>query len=181
MKMAKKIWFGSLASLPLLIALAVPAAAQDRMADKTADAIRHQLVTLPYYNVFDWLDGEVHPDGSVVLRGEVVDPSTRSDAEWRAKKIEGVTNVINEIKILPPGSMHNRYRIALYRAIYRYDSPLFRYSNQAVPPIHIVVDNGRVTLKGAVSSAIDSQLAYTAARHVSGLFDVQNELQVVGE
>jgi hyperosmotically inducible protein len=180
--MLKKIWLGSLVGVSLLIVLAVPGRAQDRtMSDLTADSIRHQLATLPYYNVFDWLEGEVRPDGSVVLRGEVVEPSTRADAEWRVRKIEGVTSITNEIKVLPPGSTDNRYRIALYRAIYRYDSPLFRYSTQAVPPIHIVVDNGRVILKGAVSSATESQLAYTAARHVAGLFDVQNELQVVTE
>ena len=180
--MLKKIWVPSLVSFSLLIALAVPGRAKERiMTEGAADAIRHQLVTLPSYNVFDWLDGEVRPGGSVVLRGEVLEPLTRADAEWRVRKIEGVTSVTNEIKVLPPGSTDNLYRIALYRAIYRYNSPLFRYSTQVVPPIHIVVDNGRVTLKGAVSSASDSQLAYTAARQVSGLFDVQNELQVVTE
>jgi len=178
--MLKNIWFPSLVSFSLAIAFAVPGRAQDQVnTDRTADAIRHQLVTLPNYNVFDWLDGEVRPDGSVVLRGEVLEPSTRADAEWRVKKIEGVTGVTNEIKVLPPGSTDNLYRVALYRAIYRYDSPLFRYSTQVVPPIHIVVENGRAILKGAVSSASESQLAYSAARQVSGLFDVGNELQVV--
>jgi len=180
--MLKKIWFGSFVGFSLLIVLSVPGRAQDgMMTERASAAIRQQLVTLPYYNVFDWLDGEVRPDGSVVLRGEVIEPSTRADAEWRVRKIEGVTSVTNEIKVLPPGSTDNLYRVALYRAIYRYNSPLFRYSTQVVPPIHIVVDNGRVVLKGAVSSASESQQAYTAARQVSGLFDVQNELQVVTE
>jgi hyperosmotically inducible protein len=180
--MLKKIWLGSFVGLSVLIVQAVPVRAQDgTMTERAAAAIRHQLVTLPYYNVFDWLDGEVRPDGSVVLRGEVIEPSTRADAEWRVRKIEGVTRVTNEIKVLPPGSTDNLYRVALYRAIYRYNSPLFRYSTQVVPPIHIVVDNGRVVLKGAVSSTSESQQAYTAARQVSGLFDVQNELQVVTE
>jgi hyperosmotically inducible periplasmic protein len=180
--MFKRIFFGLLLGFSFLIARAVPGSAQDRLAAEGSTlAIRHQLVTLPYYNVFDWLDGEVRPDGSVVLRGEVIEPSTRLDAAARVRKIEGVTSVINEIRVLPPGSTDNVYRIALYRAIFRYSSPLFRYSTQAVPPIHIVVDNGRATLKGVVSSASESQLAYTAARQISGLFDVQNELQVVTE
>ena len=74
--------------------------------------------------------------------------------------------------------MDDQLRIALYRAIYRYDYPLFRYATQAIPSIHIIVKNGRATLKGVVANQMDSQLAYTAARGVSGLFEVKNELQI---
>jgi hyperosmotically inducible protein len=96
----------------------------------------------------------------------------------RVRKIEGVTKVVNEIKVLPPGSADNELRVALYRAVFRYSSPLFRYATQSIPPIHIIVDNGRATLKGVVASASESQLAYTAARQVFGLTDVRNELRV---
>src|SRR4051794_22328714 len=64
--------------------------------------VRHELATLPYYGVFDWLEFEAQPDGTVVLRGQVVRPSTKSDAEARLKQIEGVKNVSNEIEVLPP-------------------------------------------------------------------------------
>src|SRR5688500_19654523 len=62
--------------------------------------VRHELVTLPYYGVFDWLEYEVQPNGTVTLRGQVVRPSTKSDAEGRVKEIEGVTSVINQIETL---------------------------------------------------------------------------------
>ena len=175
--MLKKMLLGSLVGLGLLVTLAVPGIAEGRAATAES-AIRHELVTLPYYNVFDWLDGEIRSDGSVVLRGQVTAPSTREDAEMRVRKIEGVTQVVNEIKVLPPGSADNDLRVAIYRAVFRYSSPLFRYSTQSIPPIHIIVDNGRATLKGVVATASESQLAYTAARQVFGLTDVRNELRI---
>ena len=140
--------------------------------------VRHQLVMLPYYNLFDWLEGEVKPDGTVILRGQVVRPTTKSDAETSVREIEGVTKVVNEIEVLPLSPNDDRLRRALYRAIFNFNSPLFRYALQAVPPIHIIVKNGRATLKGIVASEADSQLAYTKARGVPGLFEVKNELRV---
>ena len=139
-----------------------------------AKRVRHELVMLPYYGVFDWLEGEVNPDGSVILRGEVVRPSLKSDAEFRVKRIESVTNVVSEIRVLPLSPMDDGLRIALYRAIFY--SSLARYSLGAVSPVHIIVRNGRATLKGVVGSEMDKQLAYMSARGVPGLFDVKNEL-----
>jgi hyperosmotically inducible protein len=143
--------------------------------------VRHELVTLPYYGVFDWLEYQVQSDNTVVLRGQVVRPSTKSEAEARVKSIDGVSKVVNEIQTLPLSPHDDRLRIALYRTIYGWNSPLFRYATQAVPPIHIVVDRGRATLKGVVASRGDSNLAYIRARGVPGLFDVKNELQVESE
>ena len=141
-----------------------------------AKRVRHELVMLPYYSVFDWLEGEVKPDGSVILRGEVVRPISKSDAEFRIKRIESVTNVVNEIDVLPLSTMDDGLRIALYRAVFYSNSSLARYSLGAVSPIHIIVQNGRVTLKGVVASEMDKQLAYLSARGVPGLFEVKNEL-----
>ena len=145
---------------------------------KILDEIRKELVTLPWYDVFDWLEGEFRGDGTVVLRGETVRPTLKKDAEARVQKVEGVQKVINEIEVLPLSPNDDQLRVALYRAIYKYDSPLFRYATQAVPPIHIIVKNGRVTLKGVVATEMDSQLAYTAARGVPGAFEVTNQLRV---
>jgi BON domain-containing protein len=169
-----------------LILLSVALAAQVSIQAKATPQgrvireIRHELVTLPYYGVFDWLEGEVRPDGTVVLRGEVVRPSTKKEAEARLKGIEGVDRVINEIEVLPVSPNDDRLRVALYRALFNWNSPLFRYATQAVPPIHIIVKNGRATLKGVVATQQDKQLAYMKARSVPGLFDVKNELQVEG-
>jgi hyperosmotically inducible periplasmic protein len=143
--------------------------------------VRHELVTLPYYGVFDWLEFEARPDGTVILRGQVVRPVTKSDAEGRVKEIDGVKNVSNEIQALPPSPQDDRLRLALYRALYNWDSPLFRYATQAIPAIHIIVDRGRATLKGIVESKGDAQLAYMRARAVPGLFDVKNNLIVESE
>jgi hyperosmotically inducible protein len=143
-----------------------------------AEAVRHQLVTLPYYGVFDWLEGTVMPDDSVVLRGQVTRPATKSDAEARALRLEGVVNVVNEIEVLPVSSSDDSIRIAIYRAIFKSNGPLFQYATRAVPPIHIIVKNGRATLKGIVLNDMDRQLAFTTARNVPGVFEVKNELAV---
>ena len=143
--------------------------------------VRHELVTLPYYGVFDWLEYVVQPDNTVVLRGQVVRPTTKSDAENRVKDIEGVSRVVNEIEVLPLSANDDRLRRALYRAIYGTNSPLFRYATQAVPPIHIVVRNGRAVLKGIVANKGDANLAYIRARGVPGLFEVKNELKIESE
>src|ERR1051326_6808225 len=63
--------------------------------------VRHELVTLPYYGVFDWLTYQVQNDGTVILQGQVVRPSTKSDAEGRVKDIDGVRGVVNQIEVLP--------------------------------------------------------------------------------
>lgn len=143
--------------------------------------VRHELVTLPYYGVFDWLEYEVQNNGTVILRGQVVRPTTKSDAEGRVKDIDGVTGVVNQIEVLPVSPSDDRARRALYRAIYNFNSPLFRYATQSVPPIHLVVKRGHAVLKGVVANRADAQQAYIRARGVPGLFSVKNELIVEGE
>jgi hyperosmotically inducible protein len=142
------------------------------------EEIRHQLVMLPYYNVFDWLQADVSPGGAVTLMGEVTRPTTKDDAVARVKKLEGVTQVVDKIEVLPLSSMDDQLRLALYRSIFNYNSPLFRYATQSVPPIHIIVENGHATLKGVVANATDSQMAYMKASGVPGVFEVRNELKV---
>ena len=141
-----------------------------------ADEVRHQLVTLPYYNVFDWLGAEVLPDDTVILEGQVTRPILKSDAEARVRSLESVAKVENKIEVLPLSTMDDEIRIATYRAIFKYNSPLFQYSVRAVPPIHILVKNGHVTLKGVVANQMDRQLAEMAARQVPGVFSVDNQL-----
>ena len=149
-----------------------------RIGRTLASAIGHELVTLPQFEVFDWLEAELETDGRVILRGEVVRPAIVSDAEYRVRQLDGVIGVINDIKVLSVSARDRDLRIALYRAIYNYESPLFRYAIRVMPPIHIIVENGRATLKGAVASDEESQLAYTAAREVPGVFEVRNELRI---
>lgn len=154
---------------------------QNMLTASVVRTVRHELATLPYYGVFDWLEFQTLPDNTIVLRGQVVRPTTKSEAEARVKDIDGVSKVVNEIQVLPPSPSDDRLRIALYRAIYDWNSPLFRYATQSIPPIHIIVDRGHATLRGIVATKADAQIAYMRARAVPGLFDVTNELQIESE
>ena len=149
-------------------------------AGAIAREVRHELLSdLPYYTVFDWIEFEVLPDNTVVLRGQVTaPPDTKSRAEDVVRDVEGVTRVVNEIKVLSASPSDARLRRALYREIYGFDSPLFRYGIGSRQGIHIIVDGGRATLKGIVDSQGDKDLAYARARSVPGLFAVNNELIV---
>ncbi len=142
--------------------------------------IRHELLTLPWYGVFDWLEGNVGPDGQVSLRGWVVRPTTKSDAEARVKEIEGVNGLKSDIQVLPLSPNDDRIRRALYNTLFNGNSQLFRYALGANPSIHIIVNNGKVVLKGLVSSEADRNYANIKARGVSGVFEVKNELEVEG-
>jgi hyperosmotically inducible protein len=120
----------------------------------------------------------VRADGTVALRGYVVRPTTKSEAEARIKDIEGVERVVNEIEVLPVSQNDDRLRLAIYRALFSQNSPLFRYGHRAVSPIHIIVKNGRAILKGVVATEQEKQIAYTRARSVPGLFEVKDELRI---
>lgn len=176
MTVTNKRILGIGAAVLLLAAAAVAAQGPNDINPKMSDHVRKALVTLPYYGVFDNLEYKI--DGSTItLSGQVVRPTTRSDAEHRVAKIEGVDRVVNNIEVLPLSSLDNSIRARTYRAVFRTGS-LYRYAMGANPSIHIVVDNGRVTLEGVVSNKMDSQLAYMAANGVPGVFHVTNNLRV---
>lgn len=148
----------------------------DRIRNRIEREVRHELVMLPYYGVFDNLAFKV--DGNVVtLLGQVTRPTLKSDAEGAVKDIEGVDRVVNQIEVLPLSPMDDQIRLATYRAIYG-DSVLSRYGIQAVPPIHIIVKNGNVSLVGVVATQGDKDIAGVRARGVSGVFNVDNQLRV---
>jgi BON domain-containing protein len=139
--------------------------------------VGHRLRMLPYYSVFDLFKYSVN-GYQVTLDGAVTQPWLKSDAEKEVKAIEGVNHVINNIKVLPLSPSDDRIRLAEYRAIYG-QSALFRYAEQAVPPIHIIVENGHVTLEGVVDTAADKTIAEIKAKSVPGVFSVTDNLQVV--
>jgi hyperosmotically inducible protein len=140
------------------------------------DHVRHQLVMLPYLNVFDDISFRV--DGSkVTLFGEVTRPVLKSDAENVVKRVEGVASVENEIEVLPLSQFDDRIRLQTARAIYGYPA-LQRYALGTQPSIHIIVKNGNVTLLGSVSTDMDKQLAFMRANGVPGVFAVNNQLQI---
>lgn len=145
---------------------------------RIAHQVRHELVMLPYYGIFDDLAFRV--DGTTVtLLGAVTQPVLKSDAENVVKRVEGVTNVVNNIEVLPPSPMDDQIRRAEFRAIYGDPSLGMKYGYQALPPIHIIVKNGHVLLEGVVDSQFDKTLINTRANAVPNVFSVTNNLQVV--
>jgi hyperosmotically inducible periplasmic protein len=149
----------------------------DANENRIAKEVRHQLVTLPYYGVFDDLAFRV--EGSkVTLLGAVTRPTLKSDAENVTKRVEGVTQVDNRIEVLPLSSMDDQIRIAEYRAIFGDPVLSTRYGFRAVPSIHIIVKNGNVTLEGVAANQGDKDLINIRANGVPNVFKVTNDLQV---
>lgn len=138
--------------------------------------VRHELVMLPYLNVFDDISFRI--DGNTVtLFGEVTRPVLKSDAGNAVKHVEGVARVDNQIEVLPLSRFDDGIRLRTARAIYGYPA-LQRYGLGTQPSIHIIVKNGNVTLMGFVSSNMDKQLAFVRANAVPGVFAVNNQLQI---
>jgi hyperosmotically inducible protein len=167
------------AAIALTIALVTPAPAQetDARTRRVQTEVQHELITLPYYGVFDNLAFVVEKGGTVRLLGQTIRPTLKSDAEKRVKKIPGVDTVINEIEVLPLGGADNDIRLLVYRNIYR-TSSLERYGLQVNPSIHIIVKNGRVALEGVVDTEADKTVAGLKAREIGGVFEVKNNLRV---
>src|ERR1700692_3048578 len=172
----------ALASLLAMITLGM---AQDAPRDqpsaksqeRVVKEVRHELLMLPYFGVFDYIAFKV--DGyNVTLLGQVVRPTLKSDAENAVKHSEGVEKVDNQIEVLPPSPMDDRLRLILYRAIYGYPA-LEKYALGVQKPIRIIVKNGRVTLEGVVDSEADKNLAGLRVKPVPGIFSVTNNLRVV--
>ena len=148
-----------------------------RASERIAKEVRHELVMLPYLDVFDNLAYKV--DGyNVTLMGQVTRPTLKSDAENVVKKIEGVERVDNQIEVLPVSPMDDRLRLRLYQAIYGY-APLQKYALGVIRPIRIILKNGNVNLEGVVDNEGDKNIAGIRANGVSGIFSVKNNLQVV--
>jgi hyperosmotically inducible protein len=147
---------------------------------KLVKEVRHQLVMLPYYSVFDDIGFTVN-GGNVTLVGEAVQPVLKDDAGKVVKKVEGVTSVSNNIEVLPLSANDDRIRRGVYRAIY--GDPLLstRYGFQALPSIHIIVKNGNVRLEGVVANEMDRSVANIRANAVPGVFKVENDLKIEGK
>jgi hyperosmotically inducible protein len=166
--------------LPLLLALFMVAAFPSRTGGQTSDRslferVAEAVITCPQYGVFDSIDVDVQ-DRVVTLSGRVTNPKKKDEIEKRVQKIDGVRSLANEIGVLPvsPADDELRYRIA--RAIYNH--PMFwMHGQRAVPPIHIIVEQGRVTLTGLADSETQRTMAASLAQ-VSGSFSVTNRIKV---
>jgi len=186
----KKIGFALLAGTMLLSGALAAKDKDDKHMDpfvtgpvsesKLIQEVRHKLVMLPYYGVFDDIGFNVN-GGTVTLVGEVTQPVLKDDAGRTVKSIEGVTNVVNNIEVLPLSPNDNQIRRAVYRAIYGDPVLSTRYGYQAIPSIHIIVKNGNVRLEGVVANEMDRDICNIRANAVPGVFKVQNDLRVEGK
>lgn len=171
-------------TLCLLLALVTISFAQDAQRDQASPKaeeritreVRHELLMLPYFGVFDYIAYKVN-GYNVTLLGQVARPTLKSDAENVVKHIEGVEKVDNQIEVLPPSPADDRIRRQLYRAIYGYPS-LQKYALGVQQPIRIIVKNGNVSLEGVVDNEGDKNTAGIRAKGVPGTFSVNNNLQV---
>jgi hyperosmotically inducible protein len=178
-----RLLFGfALPALLLSVAVITPASAPASAGQETkanqnlVREVRHQLLLLPYYTVFDNLAFKVDGD-HVTLEGQVTRPTLKSDAEAAVKTIEAISGVTNNIEVLPPSPMDDQLRRALYRAIYG-DPQLSKYGWSSMPSIHIIVKSGHVSLEGVVDNDTDKNLAGLRANSVPNVFEVKNNLVV---
>ena len=164
-----------------LIELALPAQTRrevpQRATERIQREVRHEILMLPYYGVFDNISYKVE-GYNVTLMGQVVRPTLKTDAERVVKRIEGVEKVDNQIEVLPVSPMDDQLRLRLYRAIYGFGA-LERYALPVVKPIRIIVKNGNVVLEGVVDSEADKNMVNLRAKSVSDVFSVTDHLRVV--
>jgi hyperosmotically inducible protein len=163
----------------LAAGLWMPAAAAVTQAELVRE-VRHHLVLLPYYGIFDNLEFKVDANGRVTLLGQVRNPTLKDDAGRVVQSISGVHGVTNNIEVLPLSPNDDRIRQETYRAVYSFPS-LQKYAIMAVPSIHIIVKNGHITLTGIVDNQSDKDAAGLRANGVPGAFSVQNDLRAASQ
>jgi hyperosmotically inducible protein len=157
----------------------LPARESQQSENRISKNVRHEILSLPYFDVFDNITFRVE-GSAVTLMGQVTRPTLKSDAESAVKEIEGVESVANEIEVLPLSTFDDHLRIALFRSIYGAGS-LQRYALPVIKPIRIIVKNGHVTLEGVVNNEGDKDLVNIRAHGVHGVFSVVNNLQVASD
>jgi hyperosmotically inducible periplasmic protein len=169
-------WTNLALAIALMTAPALLQAETSNTPKPLDEQVRHELIMLPYFGVFDNLGFRVDGD-KVTLMGQVTRPTLRSDAERVVKRIAGVASVDNQIELLPLSRFDDRIRLATLYAVYR-NSMLYRYGMDPVAPIRIIVKNGNVTLEGSVATQSEKSVAGMVANGVPGVFSVTNDLQV---
>lgn len=167
------------ASLVILTALAVPAWAQDaRKDDEIFKDVQDQVLSYAQFTIFDDVGANIE-NGVVTLVGKVTMPFKRDDIARRIAKVPGVVRVDNRISVLPVSIYDDDLRYSIARAIYG-SSAFWPYASMANPPIHIIVERGRVTLTGVVATEVDRMLARSLASSL-GAFSVTSELKTDAE
>jgi len=167
-----------IAAVTVVLALSAPAWAADRKDLQIVNDVSKQVLTYPQFSIFDTVHMQMN-EGLVTLTGKVTMPYKKTDIEKRVAKVDGVHQVINQITVLPVSQFDDELRFRIARAIYG-NSNFWNYGSMANPPIHIVVENGHVTLDGVVNSNTDRMLARSIASSF-GAFSVTNDLNTDAE
>ena len=167
-----------IATTIVMLAMSAPAWAQDRENLEIYRDVSKQVLRYPQFTIFDSVHAQVQ-EGVVTLSGRVTMPYKRDDIARRVARVEGVDDVRNEVTVLPVSQFDDELRLRISRAIYG-NSNFWRYGAMVNPPVHIIVENGRVTLEGVVNSNIDRMLARSIAGSFNA-FKVTNDLKTDAE
>jgi hyperosmotically inducible protein len=154
----------------------IQVATDDFTPPQMLEKARKEVVTYYGYGIFDNVQLEAQGD-KLIVSGQVTQPFKKSDLGNILARVRGVATLENNLEVLPISAFDDNLRVRVARAIYG-SNALFTYGNRPVPPIHIIVKNGNVTLEGAVGSKLDRQMAEFAARNVGLSFSVTNNLRV---
>ena len=161
---------GLLAAVLLLPAIAGAQPADAALTEQAASAVRRYA----YFSIFDDVNISV-TDRAITLTGVVTMPFKRDDLTKQLSKLDGVRSVVNELRVLPVSNYDVELRMRIAQAIYGHPA-FWQYAQMASPPIHIVVENGQVTLTGRVNGETERALACAIA-HVPGAFKVTDNLK----
>jgi hyperosmotically inducible periplasmic protein len=165
----------SVTAFALVAALSAPAFAQDNKLQIFRD-VQRQVLRYAHFTVFDSVGAEIHDNGVLTLTGKVTMPYKRDDIEQRVSRVAGVQRIENKIEVLPVSQFDDDLRWGIARAIY--SNPAFsNYAGTVNPPVHVIVERGRVTLEGVVNSEVERAVARSIAGS-SGAFEVKNELKL---
>ena len=167
-----------IAAITVVLALSAPAWAADRKDLQVARDVSKQVMTYPQFSIFDAVHMQVD-NGIVTLLGKVTMPYKKNDIEKRVAKVDGVTRIVDKVDVLPVSTWDDELRYRIARAIYG-NANFWHYAASANPPIHVVVDHGRVTLTGVVQSEVDKMLARSLVTQ-NGVMSVTNKLQTAEE
>lgn len=150
--------------------------AEDVTERQILERARHEVLTYYAYGIFDNIILEARGD-KLIVSGQVSQPFKKQDIGNFLAQVKGVATLENKLDVLPASIFDDRLRLAIARALYN-DPYFVHYAVQAVPPIHIIVKNGNVTLEGVVNSAVDRARAESAARFAGLSFSFVNNLRV---
>ena len=165
-----------LSPVTLALVLLAPGPATAQISDQVLGArVADTVQRYPNFTIFDDVNIEIS-NRVVTLTGRVMTPKKKEEIGVRVSKVDGIRTLVNDIQVLPVSQMDSSLRLRVAQAIYGHPS-FWHYASMANPPIHIVVENGRITLTGYVSSEVERSLAFALAQ-VNGSFGVKNELRL---